>query len=90
MVLPGPVARMYGLPRRLAPALGARDVAIGILMLVPTTARAGTYLRAVSDAVDAALIAGERKDGTLATIGRVIGAVGLSLTSLASARQPRG
>ena len=82
------LARFYGLPRHLARALGARDVTIGILMLVPKTAKVATYLRAVSDAVDAVLIARERRDGTLATIARVVAAVGSSLASLAAASRP--
>jgi hypothetical protein len=92
LAAPEAAGELYALPARrtLLRVLGARDVAIGLAMLAPQTARRACRWRALADGLDAVLIASERVRGerALAEVApRLLGALALSaLAARLSAR----
>lgn len=87
LVAPRPLGRLYGLPSSLGllRALGVRDLIIGAGLLREGPRRAWLVARALSDALDTALIAADARRGdrsAFATAGRL--AIGLGTAVLSS------
>ncbi len=86
IAVPEAAAELYALPRQrtLLRLLGVRDVAIGLAMFSPELAPRACRWRALSDGLDAVLIASERVRGerSLAEVApRILGALALSALS---------
>jgi hypothetical protein len=86
LCVPATMSNVYALPKQkgLVRLLGARDVAIGALLLQEDKQRLGLKLRMAADAFDGFLIAGRMAvthTGDTRAALRLVGALALSLVS---------
>lgn len=89
---PRAAGRAYGLPDResLLRVLGLRDIGVGAVMTVPTTAAIGCALRAGADLVDLGLIVSELRNPSHERglhLLRLLGALSLVAVSLETGRR---
>lgn len=77
LVAPRAMMELYGMPVRLAPVLGIRDIAIGAAFFAPRLRRLAAVGRALGDGMDALVIATNAKSRSAAmTAFRLLVAVG--------------